>query len=54
MSDARARALVAKGVPCSITTGYVSLGSEIDHVPRLAKPYTPEAMIAELGRLLAA
>lgn len=54
MSDAIARALVAKGVPFIITTGYVSLGSEFDHVPRLAKPYTPEAMIAELGRLLAA
>ena len=53
MSDDIARALVAKGVPFIVTTGYVSLGSEFDQVQRLAKPYTPEAMIAEVSRLLA-
>lgn len=52
MSEAIARALVAKSVPFIITTGYVSLGGEFENAPRLAKPYTPEAMIAELGRLL--
>ena len=54
MSTDIARALAAKGVPFVVTTGYGSVGEEFDSAPRLAKPYTPEAMIAELGKLLGA
>lgn len=47
-----ARALRARGVPCIISTGYGSVGEEFAHIPRLTKPYTPQAMLGELARLL--
>jgi len=51
LSHEIARELSVRNVPFLISTGYGSIGEEFGHVPRLTKPYTPLAMIAELRKI---
>lgn len=47
-----ARALMARGVPFVIATGYGDVEPEFAHVTVLSKPYAPHRLIEALARLM--
>ena len=53
-SEPLGRALLGAGVPFVISTGYGTVPPAFAECPVLAKPYDPAALVALLGRLLAA
>ena len=51
-SDAIAAALMARGIPTVLATGYGAAGLKRFQAPVLDKPYTAEALIAALQRAM--
>lgn len=52
-SDAIAEALMVRGIPMVLATGYGATGLKRFHAPVLDKPYTAETLIAALQRAMA-